>query len=151
MRLRGWMCAGALALAGAAVPAAAEDAIGKGPVTIPMAPVEQSAVAVAKVEYLDKAENFTKLFSTTGGDPAINGEYVFMAVFPESMADDTATFWIGDFNSWEIAEQTKDHVILKVSRSWVDDASGEIQSTEEKWKVPMVAPTAKELTVTIVP
>ena len=109
----------------------------------------QAAENVAKVEVLEKAAEMTHLFSVTGGDPAINGEYVFMDVSPEDMSQDSAIFQIGDFNSWEILEQTKDHVLLKVSRSWVDDPTGEIKSTEEKWKVPMVKADAKELTITI--
>lgn len=139
----------AVALLALAPLAVAENSIGKGPVVIKAAPIEQAAESVARVETLDKAAEFTHLFSTTGGDPAINGEYVFMVVSPEDMSQDSAKFWIGDFNSWEIAEQTKDYVVLKVSRSWVDDPTGEIKSTEEKWKVPMVKSSATELTITI--
>ena len=146
-----WLSAGALILAGAVGPATAEDTIGKGPVLVARAPIEQSASSVGQVEFLEKAEHQTKLLSITGGDPAINGVYLFMVVDPESMVEEVASFQIGDFNSWEIAEQAKDHVTLKISRSWVDDASGEIKSTEEKWSVPMVAPNAKELKITIVP
>ena len=140
----------ALALVAFAPLAVAEDMIGKGPVVIKAVPESgQAAENVAKVEVLEKAAEMTHLFSVTGGDPAINGEYVFMDVSPEDMSQDSAIFQIGDFNSWEILEQTKDHVLLKVSRSWVDDPTGEIKSTEEKWKVPMVKADAKELTITI--
>jgi hypothetical protein len=149
--VRKWSAGIALALVALAPLAVAEDSIGKGPVVVPMAPIEQSAESVARVEMLEKAENQTKLFSTVGGDPAINGEYVFMVVYSEDMTADNATFMIGDFNSWEIVEQTKDAVTLKISRSWIDDASGDIKTAEEKWRVPMVKPDAKELTITIVP
>lgn len=144
-----WYAGMALAFVAFAPMAAADDTIGKGPVTIQAAPIEQSAENVAKVVWLDQAENMTKLFSTVGGDPAINGEYVFMVVHTEDMSADNGTFMIGDFNSWEIVEQTKDHVKLKISRSWVEDSSGEIKSTEETWTVPMVKPDAKELKITI--
>ena len=140
----------ALALVAFAPLAVAEDTIGKGPVVIKAVTESgQAAENVAKVESLDKAAEMTHLFSVTGGDPAINGEYVFMDVSPEDMTQDSAIFQIGDFNSWEILEQTKDHVVLKVSRSWVDDPTGEIKSTEEKWTVPMVKADAKELTITV--
>lgn len=141
----------ALALMAFAPAAMAEDAIGKGPVVVKAAPVEQRAESVARVEGLDKAETPAHLFSTVGGDPAINGEYVFMVVHPEDPSQDYATFQIGDFNSWDILEQTKDHVTLKISRSWVDDPTGEIKTADEKWQVPMVKADAKELTITIVP
>ena len=36
----------------------------------------------------------------------------------------------------------------KVSRSWVDQASGEIKTVEERLSVPLVAPGTRELTVT---
>ena len=141
----------ALAIVLAAAPAFAEDSIGKGPITVQAAPVEQRPEAVARVVSLDKAEEATHLFSTVGGDPAINGEYLFMAVFPEDMSADYSTFQIGDFNSWDVVEQTKDYVVLKISRSWIDDASGDIKTAEEKWKVPMVKAGSKDLTITIVP
>lgn len=145
-----WYAGMALALAAFAPMAAADDSIGKGPITIQAAPVEQSAVSVAKVVWLDKVEDEpTKLFSITGGDPAINGEYLFLAVFPEDMSLEPPVFQIGDFNSWEIVEGTKEHVKLKISRSWVEDSSGDIKSTEETWTVPMVKSSAKEITITI--
>ncbi|BCW89126.1 hypothetical protein sos41_22820 [Alphaproteobacteria bacterium SO-S41] len=140
----------ALALVAFAPLAVAEDMIGKGPVVIKAVPESgQAAENVARVESLDKTEESTHLFSVTGGDPAINGEYVFLDVSPEDMSQEDAIFQVGDFNSWEILEQTKDHVVLKISRSWVDDPTGEIKSTEEKWTVPMVKSTAQELTITV--
>lgn len=139
----------ALLLAAASPLAMADDMIGKGPITIQAAPVEQSAVSVSTVVWLEKAEETTKLFSTVGGDPAINGEYLFLAVFPEDMSADVATFQIGDFNSWSVVEETKDHVKLKVSRSWVEDSSGDIKTAEETWTVPLPKSSAKDITVTI--
>lgn len=147
--MRSRLLAGAaLAFALAGLAPAAEE---KPQLVIQAAPVEQSAEAVAQVDWLDKAEHTTKLFSTTGGDPAINGVYLFMLVYPESMAEESTTFWIGDFNTYDIVEQTKEHVTLKIGRSWVEQESGEIKSVEEKWQVPMVPPGTKELKITLAP
>lgn len=146
-----WKLSAGLALACAvfAPPAMAEDAIGKGPIVIKAAPSDQSAESVNAVVWLDQAAEETHLFGTASGDPAANGQYVFMEVSPEDMSQKSSTFWIGDFNTWEVAEQTKDFVILKINRAWTEDADGNILSRDEKWKVPMVKSSARELTVTI--
>ena len=106
---------------------------------------------VTDVTFIEASETGAKIYSTAGGDPAINGLYTFLAVAGESPDGGWTVFLIGDFNSWEIAEQTKDHVVLKVSRSWVEQETGEIKTVEEKLKVPLVAPGARELTVTQIP
>ena len=51
-----------------------------------------------------------------------------------------AVFAIGDFNTWEVTEQTKAYVVLKVNRTTVDEA-GEMKTVEERLKVPLVAPS----------
>lgn len=106
---------------------------------------------VTDVVFIEASEAGAKIYSTAGGDPAINGLYTFLAIAGEAPDGGWTVFQIGDFNSWEIAEQTKDHVVLKVSRSWVEQETGEIKTVEEKLKVPLVAPGARELTVTQVP
>ena len=118
------------------------------PATIPALTEDQPEASVTEVTWIESAENGAKIYSTAGGDPAINGLYTFLAIPGESPDMGWRVFQIGDFNSWKVAEQTKDHVILEVSRSWVDQASGEIQTVEEKLSVPLVPPTATELTVT---
>jgi hypothetical protein len=72
-----------------------------------------------------------KLFSTAGGDPAINGLFTYLAVYtqPEGW---TRVYMIGDFNAWEVIEESASRVVLRVSRSWVEEASGEIRTAEEK-------------------
>jgi hypothetical protein len=106
---------------------------------------------VTDVAFIEASETGAKIYSTAGGDPAINGLYTFLAIAGEAPGDGWTVFQIGDFNSWEIAEQAADHVVLKVSRSWVDQASGEIKTVEEKLSVPLVAPGTRELTVTKLP
>lgn len=72
-----------------------------------------------------------KLFSTAGGDPAINGLFTYLSVYtqPEGW---TRVYMIGDFNAWEVVEEAASRVVLRVSRSWVEEASGEIRTAEEK-------------------
>lgn len=103
---------------------------------------------VTDVKFIESAEAGAKIYSTAGGDPAINGLYTFIAIGGEGPDDQWHVFQIGDFNSWKIAEETKDYVILEVSRSWVEQSSGDIKTIEEKLKIPLVASDATELTVT---
>lgn len=121
------------------------------PASVPaIPPEEQIGADVTQIVDLEQAENMSKFYTRIGGDPAINGIYVYLAVYGESAAEGWTVFQIGDFNSWEVTEQTKDHATLKISRSWVEESTGDIKSVEETWKVPMVAPTAKELPITVV-
>lgn len=71
-----------------------------------------------------------KIFSTAGGDPAINGLYTYLALFtpPEGW---TRVFLIGDFNSWEVVEESAGRVTLKVSRSWIEEGSGDVKTADE--------------------
>ena len=139
----------ALALSVFAAPAMAQEEFGRGPGVIKAAPSDQMAESVYAVVELEKAAEDTHLFATSGGDPAANGLYLFMQVTSEDRTQESPTFWIGDFNSWEVTEQTKDYIILKINRAYTTDADGNIVSKDEKWKVPMVKSTATELTVTL--
>jgi hypothetical protein len=124
----------------------------EGPTTAPEkiaviaeAPAEAS---VTDVKWIESAENGAKIYSTAGGDPAINGLYTFLAIPSDEPGGGWHVFEIGNFNEWKIAEETKDHVILAVSRSWVEQSSGDIKTVEEKLNVPLVGPEATEITVT---
>lgn len=72
-----------------------------------------------------------KIFSTAGGDPAINGLYTYLAAYtpPEGW---TRVYMIGDFNAWEVIEESATRAVLKVNRSWVDEATGDIKTADEK-------------------
>lgn len=132
--------------------AATAIAAPEGPTTAPESIMalgeEPPEASVTDVRWIESSETGAKIYSTAGGDPAINGLYTFLAVAGDSPDQGWRVFQIGDFNSWKIGEQTKDHIILEVSRSWVDQASGDIKTVEEKLKVPLVAPSATELVVT---
>lgn len=87
-----------------------------------------NAANVAKVIHLDREG--AKLYSLVGGDPAINGEYVVLGLYVHP--DGWSTYRIGDFNTWELAEQSADTVVLKVSHSAVEEGSGEIVNYDQK-------------------
>ena len=87
------------------------------------------------------------LFTVVGGDPAINGEYVYLAVAPEGPDEDFKVYMIGDFNTWELASESEGPAVIKVSRSTIDEA-GEIKTAEERLIVAAPAWSASETTVT---
>lgn len=103
------------------------------------------------VDQVARVEAGGKIFSTVGGDPAINGSYTFLAL-PVDAADGPEVSWkvfkIGDFNSWELVKQNKTRVVLKISHSVYDDASGEVHTAEQKIAVALPAPNAKSVSVT---
>ena len=72
-----------------------------------------------------------KLFSTAGGDPAINGLYTYLALFtaPDGW---TRIYMIGNFNSWDVIEESPTRVVLKVSRSWIEEGTGDVKTADEK-------------------
>jgi len=143
-------CAAALAALPlfAAAALAATEGPTTGPEKIAVIAETPAEASVTDVKWIDSAENGAKIYSTAGGDPAINGLYTYLAIPGEAPDGDWRVFQIGDFNSWKIVEQTKDHVTLEVSRSWIDQASGEAKTVEEKLSVPLVGPDATEITVT---
>lgn len=90
-----------------------------------------------------------KIFSTAGGDPAINGLYTYLARFDEDERGWTQVYMIGDFNSWEVVEETPTRVVLKISRSWVEQESGDIKTVDEKLILDL--PDSGEIPLTITP
>jgi hypothetical protein len=89
-----------------------------------------AAAHVTDIHFVKDAD--VKLFSTAGGDPAINGLYTYLAMYDEDERGWSRIFMIGDFNSWEVVEESPVRVVLKVSRSWVEQASGDIKTADEK-------------------
>ncbi len=88
-----------------------------------------------------------KIFSTAGGDPAINGLYTYVSAYsaPDGW---TRNYMIGDFNSWEVIEESPTRVVLKISRSWVEEGTGDIKTAEEKLIIDLPADPEKPVTVT---
>lgn len=89
-----------------------------------------------------------KIFSTAGGDPAINGLYTYLARYNEEERGWTQVYMIGDFNSWEVVEESATRAVLKISRSWVEQESGDIKTVEEKLILDLPADGATPLKVT---
>jgi hypothetical protein len=136
----------AIGLAGLA---AAQEGPFKDPVTVPALEEVGNEVAVDQIAFLKagEADGLTyKLYSMSGGDPAINGAQTYLAMIGDIHEGWTA-YMVGDFNTWEVASEAADHVVLKVSRSWVEQASGEIQTAEEMWRVDLPKPGAKAIKI----
>lgn len=95
---------------------------------LPLYEEEVNASNVAKVIHLNREG--AKLYSLVGGDPAINGEYVRLGLYTHP--DGWRVFNIGDFNAWELTEQSADRVVLTVSHSAIEQPSGEIVTWVQK-------------------
>ena len=104
----------------------------------------QSAESVARTIALHRGD--ARLYSTVGGDPAINGEYVFLSVYGDP-AEGSKTYLIGDFNSWDLVLQTADKIVLKVSHSAVEEPSGEIVTAQQSIEVSVPSLGADEITL----
>lgn len=105
----------------------------------------QWAASVTEVTVLDGQSG--KVFSTAGGDPAINGLYTYIAFFDGPDAG-WRSFMIGDFESWTVAEQAPGRIVLDVSVGRIDGDSGEAVSTSERRIVEWTGELPTEVTVT---
>ena len=111
-----------------AAPAALAQPVGSGaPATVEPDANEnlQYAASVASVHPLSHQEDASVvIFSTVGGDPAMNGEYVFLS-FDISPAEGARIFKIGDVLEFHILSETPGHVLLQVRENVMRDG-GEI-------------------------
>ena len=106
----------------------------------------QQAASVSDVAQLQSG---AKIFSTVGGDPAMNGLYTYIAVYGEAPDVAWRVFQIGDFNSWSVHEDRGSEVVLKISRNWLDQSTGEIGTMDEYLIV--TTPSAASTSVTVTP
>jgi hypothetical protein len=128
-------------------PAAVEPAKPSGPAKDIEAEDDHMPEAwVTDVHHIKDAD--FKIFSTAGGDPAINGLYTYLAAYtpPDGW---TRVYMLGDFNSWDVIEESPTRVVLKISRSWVEQESGDIKTAEEKLIVDL--PATPETPVKVTP
>jgi hypothetical protein len=136
----------AQAAAPAAEPAAA-PAQASGPAKQLAAQKEDMPEAyVTDVKFLKESD--AKIFSTAGGDPAINGLYTYLAVMGDSPGDGWTVFMLGDFNEWKIIEDAPGKVVLQVSRSWIEEKTSDIKTVQEKLIVAVPKPGETNLSVT---
>ncbi len=136
----------AAAPAAAVAPAAPPPAQPTGPAA-PVAAItgQETAAQVTRVQALTGDD--AKVFSTAGGDPAANGLVTYLALSGGAV-EGWKVFPIGDFNDWQIVEQAKGRVVLKVNRSAVDPAKGQIATGDALLIVSVPAFTADEITIT---
>jgi hypothetical protein len=117
----------ALGLMAAAGSVSAQPVGDAAPVTIEPDTDEylQHAASVARVTPLrHQGEVSATIFSTVGGDPAMNGEYIFLA-FDIEPHEPSRIFRIGDVLSYRILSETRGRVLLQVSENVMNDG-GEI-------------------------
>ena len=139
--------------AAAVAPSAAEAPAPTAPVFTPSGPAKSIAAVpedmdaawVTDVRMIKDVD--AKIFSTAGGDPAINGLYTYLALYtaPDGW---TRVFQIGDFNAWEVVAESPTRVVLKVSRSWIEDSTGDVKTADEKLILDIPATEEAGLTVT---
>lgn len=152
------LAAAALALAACGPGPARQDGATGGAAAAPNAATLMASIATAEADFRQSADSVNKviplmrgdakLFSTVGGDPAINGEYVFLAVIGDPH-EGWKVFQIGDFNTWNVVDQSADRVVLAVSHSAVEEGSGDIVTYEQK--IAVNVPTFEAQSVQITP
>lgn len=140
-----------------AEPAAAETPAAPAPAVEPAKPSGEAKAIEAEDDHMPEAyvtdvhhikDADFKIFSTAGGDPAINGFYTYLARYNEEDRGWTQVYMIGDFNSWEVIEESPTRAVLKISRSWVEQGSGDIKTVEEKLILDLPPDGATPLKVT---
>ena len=77
----------------------------------------QYAASVASVRPLRRQGDVTAtIFSTAGGDPAMNGEYVYLS-FDVERHEPMRIFRIGDVLSYRVVSETRGRVLLAVTEN----------------------------------
>lgn len=107
----------------------------------------QWAASVTEVVWLPDLN--AKLFSTAGGDPAINGLYTYIAIPPENPGDGWAVFKLGDWETWKVSEQAPGRIVLDYRVSRINPETGD-PVTEAKRMI-VTFTTGENPTVTATP
>lgn len=144
MRFIATLLAGGLLLA-TATPALAQQPAVPGPATLQPQTEDyyQYTASVTDVTPLTQQGEGERdlavhLYGTTGGDPAMNGVYTFIA-FYQSPADGYRVFQIGDFNTFRVVTERKGHVLLEISEN-VMNPDGNIGHRTRRIAVSWTAP-----------
>jgi len=112
----------ALAVTFATMPAAAQPVADRAPATLRAETEDENlqwAASVSVVNDLRTEPDAAKLFGVTGGDPAMNGLYTYLA-FYLSPGDGWRVFKIGDFLEYRIVSQRPGRVVLAIQESVMD-------------------------------
>lgn len=136
----------------AAAPAPADQAAAPPVATGPAVTVRPSADdmlqwSASVTEVHGMPSQGAKLFSTAGGDPAVNGLYTYLALF-QGAAEGWRVFQIGDFESWRVLEEAPGRVELEVRQSEIAQPSGEIVTATRRLTVAFDAAAPESITVT---
>jgi hypothetical protein len=117
-----------LALAAFAALAAPAPAAAPSPQVVRPDPDEnlQWAASVVQISELRRQGDLgAKLFGTSGGDPAMNGLYTYLAFF-DSAGDGWRVFRLGDFLSCRVVAETRGRLTLEIRESVMDGRTGNI-------------------------
>lgn len=132
-------------------PAPAAAAKPSGPAAPVAAEAEEDniqwAASVTEVVWLPDLN--VKLFSTAGGDPAINGLYTYLAIPPENAGDGWKVFKLGDWETWKVSEQAPGRIVLDYRVSRINPETGD-PVTEAKRMI-VTFTTGENPTVTATP
>ena len=85
---------------------------GPGAVTPAVPPAElQEAASVSQLQPMPQLN--AKVYSVSGGDPAVNGLVTYLALFAGS-ADGWRSYPLGDYAEWRVVEATAGRIVLAV-------------------------------------
>lgn len=116
-----------------AVPAAAQPPAETGPATLSAEEDEhlQWSAAVVVFNELRQQGDFTvKLFGASGGDPAMNGLYTYLA-FYHGPGDGWRIFKLGDFLNYRVVSESRGRILLEVNESVMNEQT-EISSRRRR-------------------
>ena len=115
--------------------------------TVQPVPEGDQALTAASVTQVHAIVGGGKIFSTAGGDPAVNGLYPYLALYQDN-ATGWRVFQIGDFESWRVVEQAPGRVVLHVVTGFIDQATGTAGRADSKLIVQFAGESATSITVT---
>lgn len=124
MMKRIWKAGAGLALLLGAGPALAQPIGGSGPATVSPDEDEglQVAAGVAEVHTLaHQGDASVTVFGLTGGDPAMNGEYIMLS-FNGAPNDGSKIFRVGDVLEFHILSDAPGRMLLQVRENVMNDA-----------------------------
>ncbi len=131
----------------APAPRAAPAVPAGDPLSVPPTEDEGTVQAAYVTQVHAMPEQNARLFSTAGGDPAVNGLYTHLALF-QGPSEPWRVFRIGDFEAWEVAEEAPGRVVLQVRESAIGPETGSARTTARKLIVQWSGPTAEAISVT---
>ncbi len=117
------------------------------PVTVEAADDEgaRRAAEVTQVHPLETQD--ARLFSTAGGDPAINGLITWLGLF-QGPAEGWRVFRIGDFESWRVIDEAEGRVVLEVAESSLNPDTGLAMTRRKRVIVRFNPDSPQNITVT---